>query len=254
MIHPTAVIHPGAVLGANISIGPYSVIGEKVVLGDNCEIGPHVTIEGATTIGAGANDQTSVTISTSGCVDQAPSFAVTAIDSAGNTRAVAAPTTITHSFPTTLLVTWTTNSTGSLDTNSGDGCPVPSPRPPIMQCSGYCVNAWFTTITVSYTGACSKPTTVNITNSDAGCCGSGAWWSGSNYIGTGPSGTVSSNPFVVFNGSGSAGLTISRRKEQSTPSVSFVISNSDFPRGLTYTGTVNNSGTVTLVDTINWAQ
>ena len=53
MIHPTAVIHPGAVLGANISIGPYSIIGEKVVLGDGCEIGPHVTIQGNTTIGPG---------------------------------------------------------------------------------------------------------------------------------------------------------------------------------------------------------
>jgi UDP-N-acetylglucosamine acyltransferase len=53
MIHPTAVIHPGAELGDNVSVGPYSIIGEKVVLGDGCEIGPHVTIEGNTTIGPG---------------------------------------------------------------------------------------------------------------------------------------------------------------------------------------------------------
>jgi UDP-N-acetylglucosamine acyltransferase len=53
MIHPTAVVHPGATLGDNVSIGPYSVIGEKVVLGDGCRIGPHVVIEGATTIGPG---------------------------------------------------------------------------------------------------------------------------------------------------------------------------------------------------------
>jgi UDP-N-acetylglucosamine acyltransferase len=51
MIHPTAVVHPGAVLGNGVSIGPYSVIGEKVSLGDGCQIGPHVVIEGNTSIG-----------------------------------------------------------------------------------------------------------------------------------------------------------------------------------------------------------
>ena len=54
MIHPTAVIYPGAVLGNNVTIGPYSTIGDKVVLGDDCQIGPHVTIEGNTNIGPGA--------------------------------------------------------------------------------------------------------------------------------------------------------------------------------------------------------
>jgi UDP-N-acetylglucosamine acyltransferase len=54
MIHPTAVIYPGAVLGSNVTIGPYSIIGDKVVLGDDCQIGPHVTIEGNTNIGPGA--------------------------------------------------------------------------------------------------------------------------------------------------------------------------------------------------------
>ncbi len=51
MIHPTAIVHSGAELGRDVSIGPYSVIGEKVVIGDGCEIGPHVVIEGNTTIG-----------------------------------------------------------------------------------------------------------------------------------------------------------------------------------------------------------
>ena len=51
MIHQTAIVHPGARLGANVSIGAYSIIGEHVQIGDNTEIGSHVVIEGHTTIG-----------------------------------------------------------------------------------------------------------------------------------------------------------------------------------------------------------
>lgn len=51
MIHPTAVIDPGARLGQNVSIGPYSVIGADVEIGDDTWIGPHVVIEGPTRIG-----------------------------------------------------------------------------------------------------------------------------------------------------------------------------------------------------------
>ncbi len=51
MIHQTAIVHPGARLGENVSVGPYSIIGEHVQIGDNTEIGPHVVIEGHTTIG-----------------------------------------------------------------------------------------------------------------------------------------------------------------------------------------------------------
>ncbi|RZT89929.1 acyl-[acyl-carrier-protein]--UDP-N-acetylglucosamine O-acyltransferase [Azospira oryzae] len=51
MIHQTAIVHPGARLGANVSVGAYSIIGEHVQIGDNTEIGPHVVIEGHTTIG-----------------------------------------------------------------------------------------------------------------------------------------------------------------------------------------------------------
>ncbi len=51
MIHQTAIVHPGAKLGANVSVGAYSIIGEHVQIGDNTEIGPHVVIEGHTTIG-----------------------------------------------------------------------------------------------------------------------------------------------------------------------------------------------------------
>lgn len=53
MIHPTAIISPGARIGDGVEIGPYSVIGERVSIGDGTRIGPHVVIEGPTTIGAG---------------------------------------------------------------------------------------------------------------------------------------------------------------------------------------------------------
>jgi UDP-N-acetylglucosamine acyltransferase len=51
MIHSTAIIYPGAKLGAGVSVGPYSIIGENVVIGDNTRIGPHVVISGRTRIG-----------------------------------------------------------------------------------------------------------------------------------------------------------------------------------------------------------
>jgi len=51
MIHPTAIVNPGARIGADVEIGPYSIIGERVSIGDGTRIGPHVVIEGPTTIG-----------------------------------------------------------------------------------------------------------------------------------------------------------------------------------------------------------
>ena len=51
MIHSTAIIHPGAKLGAGVSVGPYSIIGENVVIGDNTRVCPHVVITGCTRIG-----------------------------------------------------------------------------------------------------------------------------------------------------------------------------------------------------------
>ncbi len=51
MIHQTAIIDPGARIGANVSIGPYSIIGANVEIGDNTVIGPHVVIKGHTRIG-----------------------------------------------------------------------------------------------------------------------------------------------------------------------------------------------------------
>jgi UDP-N-acetylglucosamine acyltransferase len=51
MIHPSAIIHPEARLGANVSIGAYSIVGEHVEIGDDTRVGPHVVIEGHTRIG-----------------------------------------------------------------------------------------------------------------------------------------------------------------------------------------------------------
>jgi UDP-N-acetylglucosamine acyltransferase len=50
-IHPTAVIEKGAILGENVSIGPFAYIGKKVKIGDNSTIASHAVIEGDTTIG-----------------------------------------------------------------------------------------------------------------------------------------------------------------------------------------------------------
>ena len=51
MIHPAAVVANGAVLGANVSIGPYAVIGAGARIGDGVEIGAHAAIEGQVVLG-----------------------------------------------------------------------------------------------------------------------------------------------------------------------------------------------------------
>ena len=53
MIHPTAVIHPDAKLGANVRVGPHAVIDANVELGADCVVGPLVYLTGVTTIGVG---------------------------------------------------------------------------------------------------------------------------------------------------------------------------------------------------------
>ena len=52
MIHPTAIIHPGAKLDASVQVGPYAIIDEGVEVGPECVIGPQVYLTGRTTIGA----------------------------------------------------------------------------------------------------------------------------------------------------------------------------------------------------------
>lgn len=52
-IHPSAIVEPGAQLGAGVRIGPYSLVGPEVVLGDGCELISHAVVTGRTSIGAG---------------------------------------------------------------------------------------------------------------------------------------------------------------------------------------------------------
>ena len=52
MIHPTAIIHPNAKIGAACHVGPYCVIGEHVTLGAGCKLHSHIVIDGHTTLGA----------------------------------------------------------------------------------------------------------------------------------------------------------------------------------------------------------
>jgi UDP-N-acetylglucosamine acyltransferase len=50
-LHPTAIVDPGAELGADVEIGPYCVIGPKVKLGDRCILRSHVVLDGPSEIG-----------------------------------------------------------------------------------------------------------------------------------------------------------------------------------------------------------
>jgi len=51
-VHPTAVIHPTAKIGANAHIGPYAVVDENVELGANAVLLAHVVIYRGVKIGA----------------------------------------------------------------------------------------------------------------------------------------------------------------------------------------------------------
>lgn len=51
MIHPTATIHPKAVVDPTVKVGPYAVIDEAVVVGAGCVLGPYVYLTGCTRIG-----------------------------------------------------------------------------------------------------------------------------------------------------------------------------------------------------------
>jgi UDP-N-acetylglucosamine acyltransferase len=52
MIHPTAIVDPGATVPESCSIGPYCVVGAGVELGENCELMSHVVIHGQAKIGS----------------------------------------------------------------------------------------------------------------------------------------------------------------------------------------------------------
>jgi len=53
MIHPSAIVGAGAVVGDDVTIGPYAIVGDHVELGSGCSVGPHAVITGTTRIGIG---------------------------------------------------------------------------------------------------------------------------------------------------------------------------------------------------------
>ena len=53
MIHPQAIIEPGAMIGENVTIGPWTYVASNVVIGDDCHISANVVINGPTKIGKG---------------------------------------------------------------------------------------------------------------------------------------------------------------------------------------------------------
>lgn len=50
-IHPTAIVEPGAEVGADVRIGPYCHVGPRVVLEDGVELLSHVVVAGITRVG-----------------------------------------------------------------------------------------------------------------------------------------------------------------------------------------------------------
>jgi UDP-N-acetylglucosamine acyltransferase len=53
LIHPTAFIETGAILGENVSVGPFAVIESGAAIGANSQIGAHAVIHGHVKMGAG---------------------------------------------------------------------------------------------------------------------------------------------------------------------------------------------------------
>ncbi len=51
MVHPTAIVHPGAQIAQGVEVGPYAVIGEHVQIGEGTTVGSHAVIVGHTRIG-----------------------------------------------------------------------------------------------------------------------------------------------------------------------------------------------------------
>jgi UDP-N-acetylglucosamine acyltransferase len=51
LIHPTAVVDPGARLDEGVEVGPFAVIGPGVEIGAGTWIGPHAVVRGPTRIG-----------------------------------------------------------------------------------------------------------------------------------------------------------------------------------------------------------
>jgi UDP-N-acetylglucosamine acyltransferase len=50
-VHPTAVVHPSAILGLGVHVGPYAVIEAETVIGEGTVIGPHSVVHRDLTMG-----------------------------------------------------------------------------------------------------------------------------------------------------------------------------------------------------------
>ena len=53
-VHSTALVEPGAELGAGVEVGPFCVVGPEAVLEDGVRLVSHVVVDGRTRIGEGA--------------------------------------------------------------------------------------------------------------------------------------------------------------------------------------------------------
>jgi UDP-N-acetylglucosamine acyltransferase len=51
VLHPTAIVHPGADVGKSVEVGPYCVVGEHVSIGRRSVLQAHVVVNGWTQIG-----------------------------------------------------------------------------------------------------------------------------------------------------------------------------------------------------------
>ncbi|WP_158261012.1 MULTISPECIES: acyl-ACP--UDP-N-acetylglucosamine O-acyltransferase [Pirellulaceae] len=51
-IHPSAIVHPSAEIGENVTIGPFCVVEENTKVGDGCQLNSFVSIKQGTRLGA----------------------------------------------------------------------------------------------------------------------------------------------------------------------------------------------------------
>lgn len=51
-VHPTAVVHPGALLAEKVEVGPFCFIDDKVTIGEETVLDSHATVKPNTTLGA----------------------------------------------------------------------------------------------------------------------------------------------------------------------------------------------------------
>jgi len=51
VLHPTAIIHPSAKLGANVSVGPYAIVEESVEIGEGCLLAAHAIVRKGSILG-----------------------------------------------------------------------------------------------------------------------------------------------------------------------------------------------------------